>query len=82
MPFTFLAVFVLPDFLVVAGCLMTLALPGVGSLVQYHLPFAKAQDKPSLAVPYRPLAEILFPNGSSSFACPLVLLRLRPVADE
>lgn len=38
-------------FLVAAGCLMTLATPGVTVAVQYHLPLASAQAWPSLAAP-------------------------------
>ena len=36
-------------FLVDGGCFMTLAAPGVGVVVQYHLPLARDQVCPSLA---------------------------------
>ena len=81
-PLTLLALFLALDFVLAGGCLMTFALPGVASAVQYHLPLASAQAWPSLAVPYTPLAEILLPNGSSNLTWLPLLLRLNPVILE
>lgn len=70
------------DFLALTGCLITLAAPGVALIVQYHLLLARAQAWPSLAVPYRAVAERLLFSGSINLTWPLVLLRLRAVSAE
>ena len=84
MPVTFPDFFVLADafFPDTGGCFIIFALPGVGSVVQYHLPFASAHALPSFAVAYVVLADILLPNGSSKTTLLLVLLKLSFVADE
>ncbi len=69
-------------FLLATGWFMTLAVLGVGLVVQYHLLFASAHAWPSLAVPYVSLADIELPKGSNNLAWPPLLLKLRPVEDE
>lgn len=68
--------------LAVTICFMTLLLPGVTLEVQYQLPFANAQACPSFAVAYVSVCPILFSNGSSKSASPLVLLSDSAVSRE
>src|SRR4051812_28002961 len=52
----------------------TLALPGVGVLVHCHLPWAKIQACPAVALSYSPVVSRVVLSGASSLACPPVLL--------
>lgn len=56
--------------------LTVLAAFGVGVVVQYHLPSAKAQARPSLASVYGSVWLISLPAGSRSQTCPPLLDRL------
>lgn len=81
-PFFEVALLAAAAFLEDGGSLMTLALPGVTVVVQYHLPLASDHETPSLAFSYTALADRLLPKGSSSLAWPAVLLRLNLVSSE
>jgi hypothetical protein len=69
-------------FFFAGGSLMTFADPGVGLVVQYHLPLASDQLCPSLAVVYTSVIEVALPNGSSNLVWPPALLKLKPVSAE
>src|SRR3989344_7689736 len=56
--------------------LIVFAAFGVGVVVQYHLPSARAHASPSLAVSYGSVWLMVFPAGSSSQTCPPPLDRL------
>ena len=70
-PFTAVALLLVAAFLVVvAGLCTVFAAFGVGVVVHCHVPFAKIQACPSLAVPYTADCTMSRPRGSRSATCP------------
>ena len=69
-------------FFVVAGNFITFEVLGVFRVVQNHLPLARAQAWPSLALLYRSVWLRVLPNGSSNLTWPPVLDILRFVSTE